>query len=156
MRQIAKPLAAALAGCMLALAGLGAGAAAAADRIGQVKVVSGEVTIERAGSETAATPGAALFEGDLVATGADSAIGMTFTDNSRMSLGANSSLVLESYAFNRPGRQDAFDARLARGSLTAASGGISKARPLAMRVLTPTTVLGVKGTEFAVRVGEQE
>lgn len=153
MRRLAEPLAAALAGCTLAMA---APSADAADRIGQVKVVSGEATIARAGRATDATPGAALFEGDLVATGADSAIGMTFTDNSRMSLGANSSLVLESYAFNRPGRQDAFDARLARGSLTAASGGISKVRPLAMRVLTPTTVLGVKGTEFAVRVGEQE
>ncbi len=152
MHRLAIPSAAVLAACILSLAAL---PAAAADRIGQVKVASGDVTIEHVGKEAAAAPGTALFEGDVVVTGDDSAIGMTFTDNSRMSLGPNSTLVLESYAFNRPGHQNAFDARLARGSLTAASGDITEARPLAMRVLTPTTVLGVKGTEFAVRVGQE-
>jgi hypothetical protein len=149
MGVVSRSLAAGIAAAVLALA-----PATAADRIGQVKVVSGEASIERGGARSAAEAGAALCEGDRVETGADSAIGMTFTDNSRMSLGPNSSLVLENYAFNRPGRQNGFDARLARGSLSAASGEIVKARPLAMRVLTPTTVLGVKGTEFVVRVGE--
>ena len=148
MRISALMLAAALAAWAPAAPGL------AADRIGQVKVASGDVAVLRAGNRSAVAPGAELFEGDVVETGADSAVGMTFSDNSRMSLGPNSTLSLENYAFNRPGRQDGFDARLARGSLTAASGGIVAARPLAMRVLTPTTVLGVKGTEFVVRVGE--
>ena len=138
-----------------ALAAWGA-SASAAERIGQVKVASGEVAIVRGAERVAAAPGAALFEGDVVETGADSAVGMTFTDNSRMSLGSNTSLALEEYAFRSPGKQDAFDARLARGSLTAASGEIVEGRPLAMRVLTPTTVLGVKGTEFVVRVGPTE
>jgi hypothetical protein len=136
------------------LAALPGEQAPAADRIGQVKVVSGAVTIARGGSTERAVPGAALHEKDVVATGENSAVGMTFTDNSRMSLGPNSQLVLESYAFNRAGRRNAFDARLARGSLTAASGGIAETSPLSMRVLMPTTVLGVQGTEFAVRVGE--
>lgn len=157
MRALVKtPSAIAGAAVLACLLALTAGAAAAAERIGQVKVASGEVSIERAGARADAAPGSALFEGDLVETGPDGAVGMTFTDNSRMSLGPGSSLVLESYAFRRAGRPDAFDARLARGSLTAASGAIVEARPLAMRVLTPTTVLGVKGTEFAVRVGPQE
>ncbi len=127
----------------------------AAERIGQVKVVSGAVTIERNGTVLPAAAGAALQEKDAVETGANSAVGMTFTDNSRMSLGPNARLVLERYALG-PGREAGFDARLARGTLTAASGGIAEASPLAMRVLTPTTVLGVKGTEFAVRVSEPE
>ena len=124
----------------------------AADKIGQIKVASGDVTIERNGQKLPAAPGVELFENDIVATGDASAVGMTFTDNSRMSLGPKSSLTLESYAYQAPGRENGFDARLRRGSLTAASGAIAKSRPLAMRVLMPTTVLGVKGTEFAVRV----
>ena len=124
----------------------------AADRIGQVKVASGDVTVERNGQVVQVEAGTELFENDVIATGANSAVGMTFTDNSRMSLGPNSSLTLESYAYEQSGRQNGFDARLRSGSLTAASGEIAKSRPLAMRVLMPTTVLGVKGTEFAVRV----
>jgi len=127
----------------------------AAGRIGQVKGVSGEAVISRDGRDVMATAGEALFESDIVRTGKNSAVGMTFTDNSRVSLGPNSELALEAYAFRRPGRPNSFDARLKSGSLTAASGRIAKSRPLAMRGLMPTTVLGVKGTTFAARVGRE-
>lgn len=126
--------------------------ASAADPIGQIKVASGDVRIIRDGQPVAAEPGTELLADDVVETGPNSAVGMTFTDNSRISLGPESRLSIEAYVLSRPGRQDSFDARLERGSLTASSGKIAKSRPLAMRVLTPTTVLGVKGTTFAVRV----
>lgn len=126
--------------------------AAAADQIGQIKIVSGDVRIIRDGQPKPAEAGDAVLESDVVETGPNSAVGMTFTDNSRISLGPDSRLAMEAYIYSRPGKKDSFDARLDRGSLTAASGKIAKSRPLAMRVLTPTTVLGVKGTTFAVRV----
>jgi hypothetical protein len=138
------------------LALVGVVPATAADKIGQIKVSSGEVFVIRAGDEIAAAPGVEVFESDQIRTGENSAVGMTFSDNSRISLGPNSTLDLESYAFNKAGKQNGFDARLKRGSLTAASGQIAKTRPLAMRVLMPTTVLGVKGTEFAVRVSDPD
>ena len=138
-------------GILLTFVGQGAWAA---EPIGKIKVASGDVSILRNGQKIPAETGAELFEADVVETGANSAVGMTFTDNSRMSLGPKSSLTLESYAYQTAGRQDGFDARLENGSLTAASGDIAKSRPLAMRVLMPTTVLGVKGTEFAVRVSQ--
>ena len=131
----------------------GAAPGKAEERIGQIKVVSGDVVILRDGTETPATAGEPLFEQDTIRTGANSAVGMTFTDNSRVSLGPESELSLEAYSYSRPGRENSFDARLKRGSLTAASGQIAKSRPLAMRVLMPTTVLGVKGTTLAARVG---
>lgn len=140
----------------VALIVFGSAVASAAEKIGQVKVSSGEVVLIRDGVEVPAAPGVEVFEKDEVRTGANSAVGMTFSDNSRISLGPNSTLNLENYAFNKAGKQDGFDARLKRGSLTAASGQIAKTRPLAMRVLMPTTVLGVKGTEFAVRVSDPE
>lgn len=141
---------------MVALAMLAPVAAFGADRIGQIKVVSGDVNVVRNGVSTPATPGYELFESDVVMTGENSAVGMTFSDNSRMSLGPKSELSLEAYAFSRPGKPNAFDARLKSGSLTAASGRIAKTRPLAMRVLLPTTVLGVKGTVLAARVKAPE
>ena len=144
--------------CLFSLALIiGSGSVAAAlEQIGQIKVASGEVTIERSGQVTNAKAGDGLFEGDIIRTLANSAVGMTFTDNSRMSLGPDSVLTLELYSFGAGGQQDGFNARLRAGSLTAASGEIAKSRPLAMKVLMPTTVLGVKGTEFAVRVSGGE
>ena len=126
--------------------------AIAAERAGKVKVASGDVKITRDGQVIAVEAGTEVFEADVIETGENSAVGMTFSDNSRVSLGPNSSMTVEAYSYQSGGK-DEFDARLQRGSLTAASGLIAKSRPLAMRVLMPTTVLGVKGTEFAVRVG---
>ncbi|MEM6624241.1 MAG: FecR family protein [Pseudomonadota bacterium] len=134
---------------LLALASL---PALAADRIGHVKVSTGDVTIIRGAESLPAISGAELFEADIIRTGDGSAIGMTFTDNSRLSLGPNSELTLEAYSYEEPGEEAGFDARLSAGTLSAASGEIAKTRPLAMRVLMPTTVLGVRGTEFVVRV----
>lgn len=128
---------------------------AANERIGVIKVTWGTVVIKRNGAEIMAKPGTALFAGDVVETGDESAAGMTFTDNSRVSLGSKSLFSIQEYAFSRPGQPDSFQAKLERGSLTAASGKIARSRPLSMRILTPTTVLGVKGTEFAMRVAEE-
>ncbi|MEM6934665.1 MAG: FecR domain-containing protein [Pseudomonadota bacterium] len=129
--------------------------AKAAEEIGQIKLVKGSVSIERDGETIDAIAGEAVQKLDVVRTGAGSAIGLTFSDNSRMSLGPNSEMALEKYNFAGKGEEEnAFDARLTKGSMTAASGLIAKT-PNAMRVLMPTTILGVRGTEFAVRVGEE-
>lgn len=125
--------------------------ARAADEIGQVKQTAGQVSVTRGGASVPVALGTPLFEADVIVTGADGAIGMTFSDNSRVALGPDSRLVLEKYAYAPGAAGNAFDARLTGGSLTAASGLIA-ATPDAMRVLMPTTILGVRGTEFAVRV----
>jgi hypothetical protein len=137
---------------LAALAAPAAGPARAAEaRIGEVKTVEGEVIIARRDGDLAAAPGTALRRSDVVRTGPAGAVGMTFTDNSRLSLGPSSELVIEKYLFD--GRVGAFDTRLIRGSMTAASGEIART-PAAMRVLIPTGVLAVRGTEFVVRVNE--
>lgn len=127
---------------------------AGAEEIGQIKLVRGEVTLDRAGTVSTPTAGDALERADILRTGGDGVVGLTFTDNSRVSLGPDSEFSVEVYAFEGEGGADnKFDSRLTQGSLTAASGLIAKT-PDAMRVLMPTTVLGVRGTEFAVRVGQ--
>jgi hypothetical protein len=127
-------------------------AAAEPPPIGQVKVVSGEARALRAGRQLALRPGTPLAERDVVETGANSAVGMTFVDGSRLSLGPRSRLDLAEFSFREPGEEDEFEAALARGSLAASSGAIVQGRPGAMRIRTPTTILGVRGTEFVVRV----
>lgn len=141
-------------GAMLGVFLLASVPAAAAEDIGQIKLVKGTVTIERDGATIDAAAGDTVHKQDVLRTGAGSAVGLTFSDNSRMSLGPNSEMALEKYVFAGKGAdKNAFDARLTKGSMTAASGLIAKT-PNAMRVLMPTTILGVRGTEFAVQVGD--
>ncbi len=130
------------------------GAAWAADPIGLVKTSAGVVSIERGGQKIDAGSGAKLYQSDLVLTGADGVIGMTFIDNSRLSLGANSTLALEKFRFNTTTHEGEFISAVKRGTLAAVSGKIAKQTPEAMQVRTPSAILGVRGTKFVVQVPE--
>jgi len=132
------------------LAAIGAQAA----DIGQVKLVSGRVDVERAGATQPARAGTRLQAGDVVRTGTDGAVGITMSDDSRLSAGPNSVLALDRYAYDPATSGGQFDASLKAGSLAVVSGRIAKQSPEAMRVRTPMAILGVRGTEFAVALDE--
>ena len=118
--------------------------------IGQIKISRGAVTIERGAETKPATVGMRLQAADVVRTGADSSVGINMSDNSLLSLGANSTLSLDRYEFDSTTNQGAFDASLRTGSLAVVSGRIAKQSPETVTVRTPYAVLGVRGTEFVV------
>ena|SRR5689334_2389749 len=121
-----------------------------AAEIGQIKTAKGQVTIERDGRTLPAAVGTRLQNADIVRTGADSAVGITMDDDSLLSAGPGSVLSLDRYAFEPTTGQGRFDASLNKGTLAVISGRIAKSSPDAMTVRTPTAILGVRGTEFAV------
>lgn len=120
--------------------------------IGRVKLVSGIATIERGGQKIAATSGLVLQKGDTLITGKNGRIGVTFNDNTRFAAGPNSRVNVADYAFNDTTHQGQFLTRVDRGSLAIVSGQIAKSNRDAMRVKTPTALLGVRGTRFVVQV----
>lgn len=125
--------------------------AAWAGDIAQFKVAKGSVHIERGGQRIAAQVGTHVQETDTIVTGADSSAGITFIDNSLLSIGPNSVLAIERYAFNSTTHEGVFDSMLRKGTLSVVSGKIAKQSPDAMKVKTPSSILGVRGTEFLVR-----
>jgi len=128
------------------------GPTALAQDIGRVKVSKGQVSIERAGAAQPATVGARLQAADVVSTGSDGAVGITLNDDSLLSAGANSRLSLDRFVHEPSTNQGRLDVSLNRGTLAVISGRIAKQSPEAMTVRTPTAILGVRGTEFAVKV----
>ena len=136
----------------LALA-LHVSAAQAAD-IGQVKVSKGGVTIERQGQSLPAAVGTRLQASDVVKTAADGSVGITMTDNSLLSAGPNSVLALDRYDFNSTTNAGRFDASLHKGTLAVVSGRLAQQSRDAMTVRTPSAILGVRGTEFVISVGD--
>jgi len=118
--------------------------------IGQIKVAKGQVSVERGGQVMPATAGMRLQASDVVKTGADGSVGITMTDNSLLSAGPGSVLALNTYAFDTTTYQGKFDATLKQGTLAVVSGKIAKQSPEAMTVRTPSTILGVRGTEFVI------
>ena len=131
-----------------------AGTQVYAEGVGQMKLSSGSVSIERAGSRLPALAGTNIEASDSIITGADGSAGITFVDDSRLSLGPNSVLAINRFKFDQTTHEGGFDSSLKRGTLSVVSGRLAKASPNAMTVRTPSTILGVRGTEFVVRAGE--
>lgn len=128
--------------------------AMAAEEAGQIKVVNGSVTLERDGRNIPAVTGAQVMQSDTLRTGAGASVGVTLLDNTLLSAGPDSVLVIERFAFNSTTHQGRLDAGLRRGTLSMVSGKLAKQSPDAVRVITPTAVLGARGTEFHVQVSE--
>lgn len=120
--------------------------------IGRVKLVTGLAMIERGTQKIPATSGMVLQAGDTIVTGKTGRIGVTFNDNTRFAAGPNSRVNLTDYVFNDTTHQGQFLTRVDRGSLAIVSGQIAKSNRDAMRVKTPTALLGVRGTRFVVQV----
>jgi hypothetical protein len=130
------------------------GAAANADnsQVAQIKTVSGQAEIVRNGDRVAARIGDPLYEKDTIDTGGDGSIGITFIDNTVMSSGPNSEIVLEDYKFNSSDFKGSMLTDMNRGTVSMISGDIARSSPGAMKVKTPTAVLGVRGTRFVIEV----
>lgn len=127
-------------------------AARAADA-GRIKVSRGAAWIERAGARQPAQVGTTVQEADVIATGPDGAVGITFADDSRLSIGPNSALVIERFTFDPTTHRGGFETSLRVGTLSAVSGRLTRQSPDAMKVRTPAAILGVRGTQFLVRAG---
>ncbi len=121
--------------------------------IAQVKTETGTVYATRDGKRVDVKAGDELYERDVLDTGADGTIGLTFTDNSVLSLGPNSEVALSEYRFDSSNFNGSMLTDMRKGTLTMVSGDIARSSPGAMKVVTPTAILGVRGTSFAVDVG---
>ena len=122
--------------------------------IGQIKTETGSVSVERGGTAKPLAIGDHVFEADTIVT-ADGTVGITFADNSMMSLGPNSRLSLDQFHFNTTTQNGVFNSSLKKGTLAVKSGQIVRQTPEAMHVRTPAALLGVRGTEFAVSADGQ-
>jgi len=126
--------------------------AMAADSIGLVKVSKGSVSIQRGSEKLPAGVGASLQASDTIVTGADGSAGITFTDNSLVSVGPNSVFSIDKYSFDSTTHQGEFAGNLKQGRLAAVSGKMVKQSPESMTIRTPSAIMGVRGTEFVVQV----
>ena len=119
---------------------------------GRIKRAVGAAAVERGRSRIPAKAGTMVEEGDVLVTGKDGRISLTFVDNTRFSAGPNSRVAIDKFRFDRTAQSGDFVTRVDRGSLAVVSGQIAKSGRDAMKVRTPTSLLGVRGTRFVVDV----
>lgn len=151
-QAIKYPFMATLAALALGLAPLHAQAADASPA-GSVKSVSGEAQVLRPGAAPLALKhGDRVFEKDVLTTGKGASLGLVLRDNSTLSLGPGSRLVVERFLFEPEKGALAQVLRLSRGSMAAVSGEIVKLNPAAAKIDTPVYSVGIRGTHFLLNV----
>ena len=120
--------------------------------IAQIKKVTGQAAVLRSGERRPAKVGDVLFIKDVIETGSDGGIGITFIDNTVFSAGPSSQIALDEFQFDSNDFRGAMLADMRQGTLAVVSGDIARSTPGAMKITTPTAQLGVRGTTFAVQV----
>lgn len=145
-----------LGGLALALALLGTNAHGAEESVGLVKTVKAPAFVVRAGQELTAQTGMPVYAADRLKTGKDGALGVVLKDDTLLSSGPNSTLVLERYAFNSSTQEGGMLLNIVKGTLSMISGLVVKNNPEAVRVRTPMVTIGIRGTEFVVEVEGEE
>ncbi|WP_298393473.1 FecR domain-containing protein [uncultured Azonexus sp.] len=126
--------------------------ALAADVAGMVKTSSGQVVIERQGATLPAPVGTQVLVADRVRTGGDGAVGVTLRDNTLLSAGPGSLVVIDKFVFDSSTLDGRMSVGVRKGTLSVATGKIAKRTPESVDFHTPTSVLGVRGTEFIIEV----
>lgn len=138
--------------CGLWLVAASSQVAAQSPVAGRIKAVVGTCSIVRGGQTTAAVVGALVQEADLVRTGSDGQLSIMLKDESRVSVGPNAELTLSTFSYDPAEGHLGLVLRLTRGALSYISGRIAKLMPDAVRLETPTSVIGVRGTHALVKV----
>lgn len=142
---------------LLAALGIPApGRAAGPETVGVVRICTGQATVTRDGQASPAAAGMKLAVGDILATGPRGSLGVILRDNSTLSLGPDSRLVIGKFLFAPAEGKLGLLVRLSRGTMAFVSGLIAKLSPDAVRFETPAATIGVRGTRFAVRAGEPD
>jgi hypothetical protein len=151
---IMKNLVLALGLCLATAVGSAAETGAPA---GKVKRAEGSVTIDRAGHVQSLPVGSTVYVGDRIRTGADGSVGITLFDDTLLTAGPRSTLLINQFQFNPATNEGNLLTTLVKGTLSVVTGLIGKQAPQNVRFQTPTVVLGIRGTEFIVEArGEGE
>lgn len=127
---------------------------AQSEPIGYVKTVTGDAWVSTAGQKVKAQPGTPVLLGSQLTTAKTGTMGVTFKDNTVMSFGPDTELTVDEYLYAPAQGELKLGTRLSKGSLNYVSGVIAKLKPDAVSVKTPGGIIGVRGTQFVVRVDE--
>lgn len=121
---------------------------------GRIKVASGAVFVVRGGTSQPAQVGQVVFEADTLKTGRDGRLGLTLKDDTRLSLGPDSEIRLDRFAYAPAQGNFAFVLKVVRGMAAYVSGRIAKLAPDAVRLETPAAIVGVRGTTLVIRASQ--
>ena len=129
---------------------------AANQPIGTVDTATGSVWVLRAdGSRVELQPGDPVFQGDVLEIGEDGSVGLVFIDDTVFSLDSDGRMVLDEMIFDPTTGEGESAFTVVQGVFSFVSGQVAKSGDEAMVVNTPVAIIGIRGTQVAVKAGAE-
>ena len=133
----------------------GAQAATGESAVATAVIAVGDVQQIRGGVSKKLGLGEKLQEGDRIVTGRDGIAILVFVDQARVSLRADTELVIGSYRLAQQGRPAEMRLELVRGAMRQISGDAMRSEPERYRLNTPVAAIGVRGTDFLAKASNE-
>lgn len=95
--------------------------------------------------------GARVIANELIQTSGEGTLNIVFLDRTTLSIGRNSTLVIDKYVYDPATGKGVMTATMAQGVMRFIGGQIS--HTTGVKVLTPVATIGVRGGMMTVRVG---
>jgi hypothetical protein len=132
--------------------GTAAAQPAADEPIGNVATLTGSATVTRNNIPTPLKLQDDIFLNDLLQTSANSTLGVTFNDATTFNLTANAKMTVDSYVYEDGGKQNGALFDITKGTVAFVAAAVAKTGD--MKISTPTSTLGIRGTTGLVEVPE--
>jgi VCBS repeat-containing protein len=123
---------------------------AVAHVIGHVTKLTGSATAIRNGVSVILNSGDNVEKGDVVATGSDTTLGVTFIDGTVFGLSSNARMVLNEMVYDPNGSNNSSLISLVAGTISFVAGETAKHGD--MKVDTPVATMGIRGTAVLVEI----
>ena len=126
------------------------GSASVGKVIGHVTKLAGNATVIRNGVSIILNRGDNVEKGDVVQSGSDSKLGITFIDGSVFGLASNARMVLNEMIYDPNGSSNSSLISLVAGTITFVAGQTAKHGE--MKVDTPVATMGIRGTAVLAQI----
>lgn len=130
--------------------------------IGKVVTVSGAATVEHTGAaivQAALGPGSQnakvgelVYQGDVVATGADGKLSLLFNDGTAFNISSSARMTLDEFVYDPNSKSNSTMFSLTKGAFTFVAGKVAKTGD--MKIDTPVATMGIRGTTPRVEISE--
>ena len=138
---------------VLTTTAIGAPAALAAPAIGEATDVARNTLLDGQGARRPIERGDAVAANNTISTDAQGRAAFRFVDDTRLSVGPNSSVRLDKFVFDGDAGPSSFVIRATKGVLRFSTG---RGEHEAYRIQTPAATIGVRGTDFDVKIDGEE
>lgn len=128
----------------------GSSAPAAADPVGSVSELEGSASVSHRAAASALHLRDAVFKGDVLQTGADGTLGITFDDETTFTLKPNSQITVDNFIYQEGGANNAAAFNVLRGTVAFVAAEVAHTGN--MKIDTPTSSLGIRGTTGLIEI----